>query len=1072
MVLRNAFEGLSVEAKQDAILAQLDITLSALRDAMLGGLETIALDSTTLAALETIQVGNFPANQTVSGTVAISNPTTNPETGLAKEVTLELIRSKLVDIYAAVDGLEVTAGNIEIAADTINLQTDEVEALLQAIRDRLPAALDVDGGAKVHVQNFPAVQPVSGTVTVVEPVSVDDNGASLTVDGTVGVSNMIPAVETGLAKDATLTTRLPAALDGDGGVKSHIQNFPATQPVSGTVALDGPTLAALETISAVVSGIVALDGPTLAALENIIVSGTVALDGPTLAALENINAVVTGTVALDGPTLAALETINAVVSGTVAVSNFPATQPVSGPLTDAQLRATPVPVSFPADEAGLTNAELRATPVPVSGTVSVNEPVTVDGTVALDPATLAALETINALVAGTVSVSNFPASVEVSNDAGNALPVSGIVQVNNLPTDYAKAIQLPGTVQDLPNTPTGILTTTAPVAFTADNTTDTLTSVGHGLANGDSVLLSSDNTLPVGLFGITPLTPIDPDPVPPSTVPVNNHREYFVRDVTANTFKLASTPTGAVVNFTTDGVGNHFWQKPSIFTGVFTDVEFFGGIIFLWANQPTSQRPARIQIEWSDDGVTPLAVSSSISVKEVVSGPITYNVYLSILSSYQAKYARVRAVSGVNSMTTPPIAIFYKTRFPFQGTFGYLDAALSFFSQALLTRTVIAGEKPDGVFANANLTAQQDLRVGFHAFEFEGLTLLDAPVLAAGEVVTPFVEVKDFAGILIDVEVDMPMQMTVDWSTTGVALDISHSYTTKVDVNGDFLIPVGSRFARIRIGNSALVAGVTTLHVYGQYQPQAMFSLPVETPIDPSFPASLVKSLTTGANPNGKYVNAPAAGTKILSPVPVVLGANGVYLSDWMDTEQYPTIKLLVATDVVSADNGILLQWSDSPNGAVIRSTHRKSFFQGHITDGLLIRSDTRARYLRVSYTNGATPQARFFLNLRFNPIPIASVVSLESTSAGETGQLTLGTNPAQVASSVLPGRRSIRLKNLSTSARALFYGFNAGVSASSGDELAVGEAVDLDIDQFVQVWAVVTSTAQGGVKIAWTQIA
>jgi len=39
------------------------------------------------------------------------------------------------------------------------------------------------------------------------------------------------------------------------------------------------------------------------------------------------------------------------VSGTVAVSNFPATQPVSGtvtatgPLTDAELRATPVPVS-------------------------------------------------------------------------------------------------------------------------------------------------------------------------------------------------------------------------------------------------------------------------------------------------------------------------------------------------------------------------------------------------------------------------------------------------------------------------------------------------------------------------------------------------------------------------------------------------------------------------------------------------------------------------------------------------------------------------------------------------------
>lgn len=56
----------------------------------------------------------------------------------------------------------------------------------------------------------------------------------------------------------------------------------------------------------------------------------------------------------------------------VNVGNFPATQPVSiatmpstpvtGPLTDTALRATPVPVSGP-----LTDTALRATPVPVSG---------------------------------------------------------------------------------------------------------------------------------------------------------------------------------------------------------------------------------------------------------------------------------------------------------------------------------------------------------------------------------------------------------------------------------------------------------------------------------------------------------------------------------------------------------------------------------------------------------------------------------------------------------------------------------------------------------------------------------
>lgn len=54
-------------------------------------------------------------------------------------------------------------------------------------------------------------------------------------------------------------------------------------PVAGTVALDGPTLAALESVT--VAGTVALDGPTLAALEAITVTG-----GATEATLAALNA--------------------------------------------------------------------------------------------------------------------------------------------------------------------------------------------------------------------------------------------------------------------------------------------------------------------------------------------------------------------------------------------------------------------------------------------------------------------------------------------------------------------------------------------------------------------------------------------------------------------------------------------------------------------------------------------------------------------------------------------------------------------------------------------------------------
>jgi hypothetical protein len=107
------------------------------------------------------------------------------------------------------------------------------------------------------------------------------------------------------------------------------------------------------------------------------IAGSVALDGPTLAALETIT--VGGTVAVSN--FPATQPI----SGSVSVSNFPATQPVSGtvsisgsvavtgPLTDAQLRASAVPVSLAsvpshAVTGPLTNTELRAAAVPVSQT--------------------------------------------------------------------------------------------------------------------------------------------------------------------------------------------------------------------------------------------------------------------------------------------------------------------------------------------------------------------------------------------------------------------------------------------------------------------------------------------------------------------------------------------------------------------------------------------------------------------------------------------------------------------------------------------------------------------------------
>lgn len=76
------------------------------------------------------------------------------------------------------------------------------------------------------------------------------------------------------------------------------------------------------------SGVVALDAPTLAALESISLNAgqVVGLDSATLAALETINALVTGSVDATIVNWPASQNVN----GQVNIGNFPANQPISG----------------------------------------------------------------------------------------------------------------------------------------------------------------------------------------------------------------------------------------------------------------------------------------------------------------------------------------------------------------------------------------------------------------------------------------------------------------------------------------------------------------------------------------------------------------------------------------------------------------------------------------------------------------------------------------------------------------------------------------------------------------------
>jgi hypothetical protein len=238
---------------------------------------------------------------------------------------------------------------------------------------------------------------------------------------------------------------LPVTQSGTWSVA--VTSLPA---ITGTVALDTATLAALETITVnqgtspwIISGTVALDTATLAALEtiNVIQSGTWTV------AVSSIPAI-TGTVALDAATLAALETItvtqgtspwvvsgtvNSVQSGTwnVNVANFPATQNVA--------------------VTSIVEVEVKndtGNPLPVSGTVNVG---------------------------------NFPASVEVSNDVGNPLPIRVLHEGGTVAVPYASAEMAVGSG-------------TTPVTISAGAISVSIQNLGN-----DNILVTTDSTVNVPL---------------------------------------------------------------------------------------------------------------------------------------------------------------------------------------------------------------------------------------------------------------------------------------------------------------------------------------------------------------------------------------------------------------------------------------------------------------------------------------------------------------------------------------------------------------------------------------------
>lgn len=117
--------------------------------------------------------------------------------------------------------------------------------------------------------------------------------------------------------------------------------------------------------------------------------------------------------------------------------------------------------------------------------------------------------------------------------------------------------------------------------FTADISTNVLTLVAHGLANGDQIVLSNSNT---------------PPNLPTPLIP---KRIYYVINATTDTLKLSLTSGGSAIDILDEGLGRHKLTKRGI------PLDLTGWTFYSWVKDNVEDADSAILLDLGPTIISP-----------------------------------------------------------------------------------------------------------------------------------------------------------------------------------------------------------------------------------------------------------------------------------------------------------------------------------------------------------------------------------------------------------------------------------------------------------------------------------
>lgn len=452
-----------------------------------------------------------------------------------------------------------------------------------------------------------------------------------------------------------------------------------------------------------------------------------------------------------------------------------------------------------------------------------------------------------------------------------------------------------------------------------------------------------------------------------------------------------------------------------VFAGSFSNVQQFHGISVLLDGNAVAACPGTLYMQFSHDGKTIHRNITVVTADIAATAPRTLGVVA----------ANFRVIYGNTSSATCTLEAQTMYHMVQVGLVSRLDDTIGDNTDVSNVRSIIAGLEPDGSYSNikkggsafsttsnlqgttlgAGITDSQTgnisvtsttgfgatgyIYIGSELIEYDQVvnpTTLNIPVGGRGAFgttaaahslsdvigeafVSDVLELKGYTEVATKILSSNTGQGVFQWYSDLAATDAIRTISPPYSTAGtyDYLAaPNFGPYVRYIFANTESSA-TTDLYFETEFYTNSISAqvLTVNSTILPQMTSNLTRSVIVGKQPDGDFVNLPSDGNAFSTSA--TLGAGGSYTSAWQNTNGYNIINLFVASDVVSADGGLVVEFTDDVQAGVptVRGSRVFTFSSSNVANGSrVIDLATALGGFRVSYTNNATTgQSSFYLD-------------------------------------------------------------------------------------------------------------